>query len=208
MIDAANAGRRILSQSDDLAVNAVKRGMSASEAEAFQLGAFEALRSKLGTPGGQTEVLGMWKNKTLRDKLKAIFPDERAFREFAAEAAKEARLKGLESVGRGSQTAGRQFAAGDLDISAIGDIGGMAGGAAQGNLPQFLLAGANAWNRVKTPEPVRDAMSGLLMMGGAQGKAGLLDLEDTMRAVNAARSRNAGFVGSVGGGLLSPGLLH
>lgn len=208
LIDAANAGRRILSQSDDLAVQKVKHGMSASEGQAFQLGAFEALRAKLGTPGGQTEVLGMWKNKTLRDKLQAIFPDERAFRQFAATAAKEARLKGLESVGRGSQTAGRHFAAGDLDVSAIGDIGGMAGGAAHGNLPQFLLSAANAWNRVKTPEPVRDAMSGLLLQRGPQGLAGLLDLEDTMRAVNASRSRAAAGMGAVSGGLLAPSILH
>lgn len=208
MIDAANAGRRILSQTDDQAVMAVKQGLSASEQQAFQLGAFEALRAKLGTPGGQTEVLGMWKNKTLRDKLSAVFPTERAFREFAAAAAKEARLKGIESVGRGSQTAGRQLGVGDLDVSAINDVGGMLGGASNGNISQFLLSASNAWNRVKTPEPVRDAMSGLLLQSGPQGRAGLLGLEDTMRAVNAARSRTAGAVGAMSGGLLGPAVIH
>ena len=101
---------------DDSKIESITAGMGASELEGFRIGAFEALRAKLGKEAGQTEILKMWKEDATREKLKAIFPNERAFREFASRVAAEARMKGLDQVGRGSQTAARQYGAGDLDV--------------------------------------------------------------------------------------------
>lgn len=207
LIDATKKGKAFFS-ADDAATRKVLDNFSESEREAFRLGAFEALRNKLGRPGGQSEVMGMWKDKVLREKLQAVFPDERAFRTFAADVARESRLRGLEGVGRGSQTAARQMALGDLDVSAVQDVGGMIGGASSSNLPGFLLSASSAWNRVKTPEPVRDAMARSLLLQGDAGRRGLLAMDDIMREVNAARSGRAAATGVLGGGLLAPSLLQ
>lgn len=199
--DAATTGRRMFSDDSVRIGNALEK-MTTSEQDAFRVGAFEALRSKLASPNGQTEVLGMWKNKGLQEKLKAVFPDERAFREFAASAAGEARLKGLESVGRGSQTAARQYAAGDLDMPAVRDVASAVTSAATGNAPGFLSSAMSAWNRVQTPEPVRDQMGRILL-----GKGGLLGLRDTLEEVAQSRARNAGLLG-MGTGTWAGGLLN
>lgn len=203
LMESVDRGRRFLTQ-DDAATRAVLSGLSASEQEAFRLGAFEALRNKLGRPGGQTEVLGMWKDKILREKLQTIFPNERAFREFAATAAGEARMKGLESVGRGSQTAGRQFAAGDLDVPAVAETMQMLSGS--GGVPGFLSGVARQWNRVQTPEPVRDAMGRLLLSQGMQGRNALMDIEAAAQAVAASRGQAANAYG-VGAGQATNSLL-
>jgi len=196
LIGAVDRGRRFLTQ-DDAATRAAMSDLSASEQEAFRLGAFEALRNKLGRPGGQTEVLGMWKDKILREKLQTIFPTERAFREFAARASAEGRMKGLESVGRGSQTAQRQFAAGDLDVPAVADFMQMASGA--GGVPGFLTGVARQWNRVQTPEPVRDQMGRLLLSQGPQARNALMEVDAAARAVAASRQAQARGLGVLSG---------
>lgn len=161
VIDAANLGRLALSK-DGAAISELKRNLeSASEMQAFRLGAFEALRAKLGKEGGQTEIMKMWKEPATREKLKEVFGDEANFRKFAADVARESRLKGMESVGRGSQTAARHYGAGDLDeiASTAGDVAG----AASGNPAGVFRAVTNTWNKVKTPEAVRDRMGQILL---------------------------------------------
>ena len=196
LISASDRGRRFLSQ-DDAATRAALAGLSESEKEAFRLGAFEALRNKVGRPGGQTEVLGMWKDKILREKLQTIFPSERSFREFASRAAAESRMKGLEAVGRGSQTAQRQFAAGDLDVPAVSDFMQLASGA--GGVPGIIATLGRQWNRVQTPEPVRDAMGRMLLAQGPQARSVLMDVDAAARAVAASRANQARGLGVVSG---------
>lgn len=208
LISASNKGRTFLS-ADDASTGKVLAGFSESEKEAFRVGAFEALRNKLGRPGGQTEVMGMWKDKILGEKLRTIFPSERAFREFSATVAKEARMKGLESVGRGSQTAARLAGSADLDVPAAVDAVQLLSGA--GGVPGIMSGASRLWGRVQTPEPVRDAMGGLLLSQGQSGRAGLIGLEEALRRVNRNRqieSSSLGLLGGMGGaevgGLLVP----
>ena len=196
LIDATAQGRRFMT-ADDAATRGALQGLSLSEQEAFRLGAFEALRNKLGRPGGQTEVLGMWKDKILSEKLKAIFPSERAFREFAAEASREARLKPLESVGRGSQTASRLAGAADLDVPAAVDAVQLLSGA--GGVPGVMSGASRLWSRVQTPEPVRDAMGGLLLNQGLSGRSGILGLEEALIRVHRNRQLEAASLGLLGG---------
>lgn len=201
LIDATSAGRRFMT-AEDAATRQAMAGLSTSEQEAFRLGAFEALRNKLGRPGGQTEVLGMWKDKILREKLQAIFPDERAFRQFAATASAEAQMKGMETVGRGSQTAARQAGAGDLDVSAVGDVlHGMNNPAA---IPGMLSTLAKKWNQVQTPEPVRDAMGQILLQQGRGAQNALMDLQEAARIVAMRRNRNANALGIASGSAAAP----
>ncbi len=152
LMDAARSGRAALTR-DDFAIQQAMSGLGASELQAFKMGAYEALRAKMGKEGGQTEILKMWKEPATQERLRAVFGDERSFRNFAADVAKEARMKALDGVGRGSQTAARTYGAGDLDFSAVADVTQALAGT--GGVTGMISNLSRAWNRVQTPEPVR-----------------------------------------------------
>ena len=197
MIDAARAGRRALTQ-DDSTITTMMAGLSKSEQDAYRIGAFEALRNKLGTQGGQTNILNMWREPTTQERLRAIFVNEATFRKFAKRVENERTMRKLESnVGGGSQTASRQYGAGDIDMSAMQDVGAMA--ASGGNLWGLIPAAGKVWNRVATPEPVRDAMGRMLLTQGAPASKGLLDLRDIAAEIRRNRQQQAQAMGLLGG---------
>jgi hypothetical protein len=195
IIDAANAGRSSFSK-DGSAISRLTGDLSESEMQAFRLGAFESLRNKLGKEGGQTEILKMWKEPATREKLTEMFGDEFKFRSFAANVAKEARLKGLESVGRGSQTMPRQFAAGDLDAGVAGleAVASLKSGGAVGGLG----GAARLWNNVSTPESTRDEMGRLLLSRGNQGATNLQSMRDLIEQINRNNSTYSNATGLIG----------
>jgi len=59
-------------------------------------------------------LLKMWKEPATSNRLKEIFGDN--YQKFAQDVAKEARLKPLEQVGRGSGTFSRMAGAEDLGV--------------------------------------------------------------------------------------------
>lgn len=200
LIDAAELGRSAM-KADTFDVQSAVKAMSQSEGEAFRIGALQALREKAGTQGGQTSLLRMWSEPATRDRLKAIFGSD--YRQFAAEVAKEARLKGLEGVGRGSQTAARQYGAGDLDVAAISEAGQAASSAASGNLLGLVASAGNAWNRVATPEPVRNKLGEILLSKGEPGRNRLAEMINFTQRINDDRARlaeRAGLLFSQPGG--------
>jgi hypothetical protein len=204
LIDAAESGRKALSL-DDMAIKTAMKGITESEQEAFRVGAAEALRAKLTTRSGQTQVTELWREKGMQEKLKAIFGNERNYREFAVEVAKEARMKGMERIGgsRGSKTSEILYGAGDLDVSALADAAHAATSAAHGNVPGVMAWAGQQLNRVGTPEPVRNRMGQMLLGQGPVGQRGLLDAQTVMQEVQAAKLRNAGAYGLLGS-FLSP----
>lgn len=207
LMDAAQKGRQSITQ-DEAGIAGVVRGMSVSELEAFRVGAFEGLRGKLGTQSGQTNILNMWKEPATREKLQLIFGDERSFREFSAAAARESTMKRIQSVGTGSQTAARLAGMGDLDTGALTDLGAAAGAAKTGNVMAAVGAAKNAWNRVGTPEPVRNEMGRMLLSQGPQAQQNLNSLAGLLQQINsqnALRADGAGFVGGqIGSRLANP----
>lgn len=195
---AANLGSQAMSK-DAWRIGQMTDGMSASELEAFRIGAFESLRKKLGGEAGQTQVLKMWREPNTQEKLRELFGDQKSFRQFAADVAKEARLKRLESVGRGSQTAARAAGMGDLDIAAVSDAGNVARSAATGNLSGIVSGAAKLWNRIKTPEAVRDEMGGILTAKGEQGAQSINDIRSAIEQVRQQRARRAAQAGTFAG---------
>lgn len=193
--DAALSGQRVVSMPEAKIRDAIE-GMSTSELMAFRVGAFEALRTKMGSSlGGRTEIMNMWQNPALADKLKVLFGSERGFREFAADVARERTLKLLNSTGKGSQTASRQYGVGDLDSEALSSLAGAAASASQGHTAGVVAGLKNAWNRVQTPEPVRDAMGQILLSGGPQGVANLNSMTTITQRINQDRARLAAQMG-------------
>ena len=194
VMDAAKQGRAAL-QKDDATIKSMMDGLSLSEKDAFALGAFEALRAKLGTMAGQSEMMNLWRQKGLQEKLKAIFGTERAYREFASRMEAERVMRGVESVRGGSQTARRQFAAGDLDMSALSSVADAAGNATTGNVPALLRSVSNGWNRVKTPEAVRNQIGSILMSRGPEAQSNVNALSQIMREVELQRQRELAGLG-------------
>jgi hypothetical protein len=207
LIDAANAGKLAINR-DEASIMSTVQGMTANELQAFRIGAFEGLRAKLGTQGGQTSIMNMWKEPATQEKLKAVFGDLRSFREFASSVAKEAQLKRLQSVGAGSQTAARAAGMGDLDLSAATEAGVGLAAAKSGNLLSALGSAKNVWNRVATPQSVRDQMGSMLLAKGASGAQNLNSLEALVQSINNRNmllSNNVGmFGGQVGSKLVTP----
>jgi hypothetical protein len=205
IMDAAQRGRQSITK-DAMSISDMTNGMSASELQAFRIGAFESLRNKLGREGGQTEILKMWKEPATRERLTAVFGSQGRFREFAADVAAEARLKGVESVGRGSATAARAAGMGNLDESAIMDAAAAMGAAKSGNVLGIGSAISNGWNRVSTPQTVRDQMGKMLMTRGAEGRnvLGSMDgLVERINLENATYARGVGLLGTSIGSLVS-----
>lgn len=198
LIDAANAGRLAINR-DEAGILKMVKGMSDIEREAFRIGAYEGLHAKLGTQGGQTNIMNMWKEPATQEKLKAIFGDERSYRQFAASVAKEAHLKRLQSVGTGSQTAARHAGMGDLNMSALSDAGAMFGAAKTGNILSAMGSAKNAWNRVAVPQQVRDQMGNMLLSKGTEGGRTLNSLVDLVGMVNTRNFLLSNQVGAVGG---------
>ena len=207
LMDAAQRGRQSITQ-DEAAISGVVRGMSTGELEAFRIGAFEGLRGKLGTQSGQTNILNMWKEPATREKLQVIFGDERSFREFAASASRESIMKRVQSVGTGSQTASRMAGMGDLDAGALTELGSAAGAAKSGNALAALGAARSAWNRVGTPEPVRNEMGRMLLTRGPEATQNLNELSGLLQRINrqnALRADGTALIGSqIGSNLATP----
>lgn len=202
LIDAANTGRRVLS-SDDASITSALQGMSTSEVEAFRIGAYEALRNKLGSQAGRTELMNAWKNDSTREKLQALFGDNlRSYREFAAELAKEATKRNIQKVNTGSQTAARLAGMGDIDSGVLGSVASTAASAKAGN-PLGVIAGArDAWSRVQLPQTTRDQMGALLMQQGPQAQQSLLRMRDLTNRINENNALLYQGTGLLGGNLI------
>jgi hypothetical protein len=190
MIDAAEIGRKVM-KGDILDVQQATKALSPSEIDAFRIGALQALRQSTGTEAGQTSLLKMWKEPATQERLKAAFGDD--YRTFAAAVAKEARLKGFESAGRGSQTAARLAGAADLDVAPLAQA---AGAAASGNIPGILATAANLARQTQTPEAVRNEIGRILLSRDPQQ---LQQLSEVIRRLNAQRATAAGIAGRTSG---------
>ncbi len=197
MIDAAEIGRKVM-KGNILDVQQATKALSPSEIDAFRIGALQALRQSTGTEAGQTSLLKMWKEPATQERLKAAFGND--YRTFASAVAKEARLKGFESVGRGTQTAARLAGAADLDVAPLAQA---AGAAASGNIPGILATAANLARQTQTPEAVRNEIGRILL---SRDPRQLEQLSEVIRRLNAQRATAAGIAGRTSGqigGMLS-----
>jgi len=194
MESAVVAGRTAM-KTDEIGVAELTKGMSASELEAFRVGALQSLRDKVGTEAGQTSLLKMWKEPATSGKLKEIFGKD--YREFAASVAKEARLKELEQTGRGTKTAQRLLAAGELDAGDAMQAGQAVASAGQGNAAPLVNTIMNLTKKISTPEQTRNEMAKLLMQQGPGAMRTLRELPLAVKQFNEAQARNAALANTL-----------
>ena len=92
-------------------------------------------------------------------------------------------------------TAERLFGAGDLDVSPLSDIGKAGAAAKAGDGLQVIGSLKSAWNRVQTPETVRNQMGRILLSRGAQGQASLRQMENLIDQINRQSANRAAMSG-------------
>jgi hypothetical protein len=188
--NAVVKGRTAMKQ-DDIALSDLMGNMSPSELEAFRIGALQSLKDKVGTEAGQTSLLKMWKEPATSNRLKEIFGDN--YQKFAQEVAKEARLKPLEQVGRGSGTFSRMAGAEDLGVMPTTMAAGKAVASAATGSPMAAAGEAvNVKNRIgqvinQMPETTRNELAKMLLLRGPTGQ---LEVENTAALIRALNQRS------------------
>ena len=199
--DAANFGRTVLNRNvsaDQLRKDLAK--MSESELEAMQIGAFEAIRDKVGTSkSGRTEMMNLVENFVPREKLQVLFGSPERFNQFYRTMLAERTMRESDALGRGSQTTSRQTALGELNADVALDVADMA----QGGPLNFVTRGARFWNQAQLPEKTRDQLARLLMMNNSRAQPDLFEMEKTARKLAEQRRARAAVIGSGGGGTVS-----
>jgi hypothetical protein len=197
LISAAELGRTVINK-PAATIRTLVKDMSDSELESFRVGAYEGLRDLAGTQSGQTRLLNMWKEPTTQERLKEIFPSERAFRMFASDVAAEARKKEIQTVGRGSQTAGREARMEDVGNETLKDTVNMAAAAKTMDIGSLINMLSNNMKRTSVPEPVRNEIGRILMSRATSGDEIRLlrNAMEKMKREQQVQSSTSGLIGS------------
>lgn len=174
-------------------------GMTKSEQDAFRVGAAEALREKVGAQSGQTQLLNIWKDRTMREKLSALLGDDVKYSQVEKILNSESELKRLEALGvsRNSRTFSREAAAEDQGMQIARDAFSMGVNAKTGNIPGLLMQGKSLAGRISTPENVRNAIGDILLQ--RYQPAELKALIEAQKKLFELRAATAAGFGSVAG---------
>lgn len=195
-LDALQQGRSFLKGDVDLTRKQIE-ALADADKEFFRIGVIQGIKDKVETASDTANaVRKIFGNQKLREKMAAVFPDQKAFREFERTMISETRFANTRAkVLSGSQTAER------LEESA--DLAGTALDAATGNKLGLARRAVQAvTNRAPSPDISREI--GQLLFNTNQGKnaATIEELNRMMLARELAKGRAQGVnAGLVGGGL-------
>lgn len=172
---------------DDL--RSTMNDMDIAEVEAFRLGAAQALRDKLGTQAGQTQILNLYKEPALQSKLKVIFGND--FNKFRRAVLQEEQIKEVERAGRGSQTFARGAQA--EDMGQFMDAVDTAQATKTGDVSGLIRRGVSA---LAMPEPVRNELSKMLLKKGFAAKTETQQAQALADALARRRGKRARATGA------------
>ena len=196
LIQATELGRRSLDADKGGKIAAEIAKLGDSEVQAFRIGVLDAIKQKAGSKAGRTQLLSFWENPNVSDKLKAAFGGN--FKQFAAALMREERLKGIQKIGQGSQTAGRLNAVDDLG-QALDDVASVASTVKAGAPLGFMGALKSLYQKTAMPEPVRDELGRIMTLKGPEAQRELLSLADLVREMQARQMISAGRIGAATG---------
>ena len=154
---------------------------------------------KAGRQSGRTELMNIYKDPAIADRLKAVFGND--YRKFASKLAAEFELKKFQRVAGGSQTAGRQQGLNDLELSPLRDASEGVGALASGSVRGSVSPLTRLWQGVSVPESVRTDMAKTLLLEGAPAQAKLQSLNELVKYINQQKQINAMRFGSTFGQL-------
>ena len=192
--DAIRVGRDAMKK-DAIAVADATKGMTQSELDAYRIGVLQALKDKVGTEGGQTSLLKFWKEPKTSGVLKETFGND--YKQFAADVLRESRLKTIESVGRGSQTASRLAAIEDDNLSNVVQAGQAGAAAAAGNPFPALGTLSKMITKASTPEATRNELAKLLLQQGPTASRTIQQLPAQIRAYNEKLANQAALANAL-----------
>jgi len=192
--DAIRVGRDAMKK-DAIAVADATKGMTQSELDAYRIGVLQALKDKVSTEGGQTSLLKFWKEPKTSGVLKETFGND--YKQFAADVLRESRLKTIESVGRGSQTASRLAAIEDDNLSNVVQAGQAGAAAAGGNPFPALGTLSKMITKASTPEATRNELAKLLLQQGPMATRTIQQLPAQVRAYNEKLANQAALANAL-----------
>lgn len=121
LLDAMQQGRAFL-KGDAEAIGSAMADMSPQQQEMFRLGAARQLRERMGQKVDTGDISGMFRNPQMRERLAAVFPDEKSLNEFLEKVATEKTMQETRNaILKGSQTAGRGVADEEFTAGALGE---------------------------------------------------------------------------------------
>jgi len=196
LIDSVEEGGNLFKR-NHMDIRDYKATLNDAEKKAYEIGVFRALEEKLGTPSGRNFLTEISKNRnTSQALLEAMGPAR--FRQFAKMMKGEQSLKGLYSVNTGSQTAQREAAIAELGLDPMKD-------AAEsmvhlmGGSPLSAAGKASAfWQKISTPEQVRDYMGRQYLLTGKESQDYLRTLGGLMKKIERVKSQRASATGTLG----------
>ena len=192
--DAVKAGRMAL-KDDAIKTSEVMRGMSQSEIDAYRVGVLQALKDKVGTEGGQTSLLKVWRETKTSDALKEAFGND--YRQFVADVERESRLKTIEGVGRGSQTAARLAAMEEDSLGNAVQAGQAAMSAASGSPASVVGTLGKFLPKTMTPEATRNELARLLLQKGPAAQRTIQELPADIEFINKQMAKNAALANAI-----------
>jgi hypothetical protein len=188
---------RLIFREDAMNIRDSLKTMSQSEKDAFRLGVYQAIVDKTGRQSGRTELMNLYKDPAIADRLKAVFGKD--YRKFASKLAAEFELRKFQKVAGGSQTATRQQGLNDLELSPLRDASEGAAALARGNVTGSMNPLTRLWQGVAVPESVRTNIGKTLLLEGAPAQAKLQSLNDLVQYINQQKQVNAMRFGSTFG---------
>ena len=188
---------RLIFREDAMNIRDSLKTMSQSEKDAFRLGVYQAIVDKTGRQSGRTELMNLYKDPAIADRLKAVFGKD--YRKFASKLAAEFELRKFQKVAGGSQTATRQQGLNDLELSPLRDASEGAAALARGNVTGSMNPLTRLWQGMAVPESVRTNIGKTLLLEGAPAQAKLQSLNDLVQYINQQKQVNAMRFGSTFG---------
>lgn len=172
--------------------------LNAPELEAYNIGVFRALEEKLGSPSGRNFLTDITKNRNTAKQLYETLGHEK-YRQLVKILKGEKSLKSIYTVNTGSQTAGREAALSELGLDPLKDAGESAAMLMSGSPVGAVGKAAQAWNKISTPEQVRDYMGARYLSSGKEAQDYLKTLGDLIKQIETSKSQSAVRKGTLGG---------
>lgn len=172
--------------------------LNAPELEAYNIGVFRALEEKLGSPSGRNFLTDITKNRNTAKQLYETLGHEK-YRQLVKILKGEKSLKSIYTVNTGSQTAGREAALSELGLDPLKDAGESAAMLMSGSPVGAVGKAAQAWNKISTPEQVRDYMGARYLSSGKEAQDYLKTLGDLIKKIETSKSQSAVRKGTLGG---------
>lgn len=172
--------------------------LNAPELEAYNIGVFRALEEKLGSPSGRNFLTDITQNSNTAKQLYETLGHEK-YRQLVKILKGEKSLKSIYTVNTGSQTAGREAALSELGLDPLKDAGESAAMLMSGSPVGAMGKAAQAWNKISTPEQVRDYMGARYLSSGKEAQDYLKTLGDLIKKIETSKSQAAVRKGTLGG---------